>query len=81
VLTGVDNVTVSRSGDVFVAEDGGDMQVVILSPEGEVAPFLQIFVEGSELTGPGFSPDGRRFYFSSQRNPGRTYEINGPFRT
>ena len=38
VLTGVDNVTVSRSGDVFVAEDGGNMELVILSPEGDVAP-------------------------------------------
>src|SRR4030095_8029577 len=37
VLTGVDNVTVSRSGDVFVAEDGGDMELVILSVEGDHA--------------------------------------------
>ncbi len=38
VLTGVDNVTVAASGDVYVAEDGGNMELVILSPEGEVAP-------------------------------------------
>jgi Tol biopolymer transport system component len=31
------------------------------------------------MTGPAFSPDGSRLYFSSQRNPGRTYEISGPF--
>ena len=81
VLTGVDNVTVSRSGDVFVAEDGGDMELVILSPEGDVAPFLRLGVSGSELTGPAFDPSGTRLYLSSQRTPGRTYEIAGPFRT
>jgi secreted PhoX family phosphatase len=36
---------------------------------------------GSELTGPAFSPDGTRLYFSSQRSPGETFEITGPFRT
>ena len=35
--------------------------------------------EGSEITGPAFSPDGTRLYFSSQRDPGRTYEVTGPF--
>jgi len=81
VLTGVDNVTVARSGDVFVAEDGGNMELVILSPEGEVAPFLRCTVTGSELTGPAFDPSGTRLYLSSQRNPGRTFEVKGPFRT
>ena len=81
VLTGVDNVTVARSGDVFVAEDGGDLELVMLTREGEVAPFLRLTgVSGSELTGPAFSPDGMRLYFSSQRSPGRTYEVTGPFR-
>ncbi len=81
VLTGVDNVTVAASGDVFVAEDGGDMEIVLLSPEGEVAPFLRLGVSGSEITGPAFDPTGSRLYFSSQRNPGRTYEVTGPFRS
>jgi len=81
VLTGVDNVTVSRSGDVFVAEDGGNMELVILSVEGDHAPFARLTgVAASELTGPAFSPDGLRLYVSSQRSPGRTYEISGPFR-
>jgi secreted PhoX family phosphatase len=42
---------------------------------------------GSEITGPCFSPDGQRLYFSSQRGPttplglvaGITYEVSGPF--
>jgi secreted PhoX family phosphatase len=64
-----------------VAEDGGNMELVILSPEGAVAPFLRSNVLGSELTGPAFDPSGTRLYVSSQRNPGRTYEVTGPFRT
>lgn len=83
VLTGVDNVVVARSGDVFVAEDGGNMQLVILAPDGSVSPFLEVTGQsGSELTGPAFSPDGTRLYFSSQRGNtfGITYEVRGPFR-
>src|SRR5690606_19321541 len=86
VLTGVDNLEVSREGDVLVAEDGGDMQIVVLAPDGAVMPLLQVTGHyGSEITGPAFSPDGRRLYFSSQRGafgfrtPGMTYEITGPF--
>ena len=81
MLTGVDNVTVARSGDVYVAEDGGNMELVLLSPDGGVAPFLRCTASGSELTGPAFDPSGTRLYLSSQRNPGRTFEVRGPFRT
>ncbi|MGH3370822.1 MAG: alkaline phosphatase PhoX, partial [Nocardioidaceae bacterium] len=80
VLVGVDNVTVAASGDVYIAEDHGNMELVILSPEGDVAPFFRLSVSGSELTGPAFDPSGTRLYVSSQDNPGRTYEISGPFR-
>lgn len=92
LLTGVDNVTVEAgSGDLYVAEDGGDMQVVVITAEGAVAPIAQISAEPlpaeaieSEVTGPVFSPDGTRLYFSSQRGgntqQGITYEVTGPFR-
>lgn len=93
-LTGVDNLTVAEVGDIYVAEDGGDMQIVIITPERIVAPFLQVTGHtGSELAGPAFDPSGNRLYFSSQRGgpfevsesqPGAgfgiTYEITGPFR-
>jgi secreted PhoX family phosphatase len=87
-----DNVTVhAPSGDIFVAEDDDDRQLVLLADaEGTriVAPFMQLFGhEGSEVTGPAFSPDGMRLYFSSQRgtggrsfSPGMTFEVSGPFR-
>ncbi|MEU0397479.1 alkaline phosphatase PhoX [Streptomyces sp. NPDC006208] len=86
-LTGVDNVTGSSSGDLFVAEDGGNMEICIITPDDVVAPFLRISGQsGSEITGPAFSPNGQRLYFSSQRGTsgsssgGITYEVTGPFR-
>ena len=71
ILSGVDNLTVDAgSGDVYVAEDGGNMEIVIITPEGEVAPFLRIVdQDGSEITGPVFNPRRDRLYFSSQRGP------------
>ena len=84
ILTGVDNVTVSKTGDIYVAEDGGDLQVVVLDDQGGLYPIVQL--EGhdrSEITGIAFSPDGKRLYFSSQRGVtgrsenGVTYEITG----
>ncbi|MEU0387891.1 alkaline phosphatase PhoX, partial [Streptomyces chartreusis] len=87
-LTGVDNVTGSASGDLFVAEDGGTMEICVITPADVVAPFLRIDGQsGSEITGPAFSPDGTRLYFSSQRGTsgsssgGITYEVKGPFRS
>jgi secreted PhoX family phosphatase len=82
-LTGVDNVTVARSGDVIVAEDPGDLQLVLITPNRISAPLLQLVGhQGSELAGPAFDPSGTRLYFSSQRGEsfGITYEVTGPFR-
>jgi secreted PhoX family phosphatase len=82
-LTGVDNITASRSGDLVVAEDGGNMELVLLTPSGVASPIVRVVgQEGSELAGPAFDPSGRRLYFSSQRadGVGITYEVSGPFR-
>jgi hypothetical protein len=84
ILTGVDNITVSQQGDIFVAEDGGDLQIVVIDNQGGLYPIAQL--EGhddSEITGVAFSPDGKRLYFSSQRGTtglsknGVSYEIQG----
>jgi len=84
ILTGVDNITVSQQGDIYVAEDGGDLQIVVIDNQGRLYPIAQL--EGhdeSEITGVAFSPDGKRLYFSSQRGTtglsenGVSYEIKG----
>ncbi len=85
-LRGVDNVVVNRAGEVFVAEDGDNMQLHVIREACTVGPLLQIVgQDGSEITGPAFSPGGGRLYFSSQRGAdgkfaGITYEVRGPFR-
>lgn len=85
-LKGVDNLVASESGDVLVAEDDGNMEIVALTPNGEIAPVVQVVGhKDSEITGPAFDPSGTRLYFSSQkgasgsRDDGVTYEITGPF--
>jgi uncharacterized protein len=89
-LNGVDNLTVSRAGEVFVCEDGGNMEICVIEPGGAVAPFLRLVGEaaeglperGNELAGVVFSPSGDRLYFSAQRayGFGAVYEVSGPFR-
>jgi secreted PhoX family phosphatase len=80
VITGADNVGVSDEGVIYVAEDDGDMQIVLLREDGKTLPVVQVTgVEGSEVTGPAFDPSGTRLYFSSQRNPGQTFEVSGPW--
>ena len=83
ILSGVDNVVITATGDVLVAEDAGDMQIVVLTPGNRIIPMVQIVGHAtSEITGPAFDPGYQRLYFSSQRgtagnsNGGITYEIS-----
>jgi secreted PhoX family phosphatase len=88
-LDAVDNLWLDdASGNLFVAEDGGNMELVMLRPDNSTVAVVRIpGQDGSEVTGPCFSPDGQRLYFSSQRGPvgvlnaplGITYEVTGPF--
>ncbi|MCF2533304.1 alkaline phosphatase PhoX [Yinghuangia soli] len=87
-LTGVDNITGATSGDLYVAEDGGNMEICMITPDDKISVFLRISGQSSsEITGPAFSPAGNRLYFSSQRGTsgsstgGITYCVTGPFRT
>ncbi len=88
ILKGVDNIAVSSGGDLLVCEDGDDMQVVAITPDGTVVPIAQVEGHGgSEITGVAIDPSGRRVYFSSQRGEngifftsgGVTYEVTLPF--
>ncbi|NIQ12840.1 MAG: translocation protein TolB, partial [Candidatus Dadabacteria bacterium] len=40
ILTGVDNITTNRKGDLLVAEDGGDMQIVAITRNKTIVPIL-----------------------------------------
>jgi secreted PhoX family phosphatase len=89
-LRGVDNLIVNTAGEIFVAEDGDDMQVCIVDAAGNATPFLQMTGpqhepggQKSEVTGLAFDPSGTRLYCSSQRGDGTgiTYEVSGPFTT
>ncbi|MES2683871.1 MAG: alkaline phosphatase PhoX [Pseudomonadota bacterium] len=93
-LTGVDNLLVHpASHDLLVAEDGGNMEVVLVTHEARVvAPLLRYPIPHSELTGLALSPDGTRLYVASQAKRhsvdeatgktvfGEIFEISGPFR-
>ncbi|WP_066361296.1 alkaline phosphatase PhoX [Herbidospora mongoliensis] len=86
-LTGVDNVTGTTAGDLYVAEDGGNMEICMITPDDKISPFLRLTGQSSsEITGPAFNPAGDRLYFSSQRGTsgsssgGITYCVTGPFR-
>jgi len=93
-LTGVDNLCVHpASHDLFVAEDGGNMEIVLITHDTrEVAPLLRYPVPHSELCGTAFDPSGTRLYFASQAKRhrvdeatgktvfGEIFEVTGPFR-
>ena len=81
LLSGGDNLYAAPTGDVYVAEDGGNLEIVALTAGGDVKPIVRVAGSPlfSEITGPALSPDGSRLYFSSQRSPGVTYEVTGPF--
>jgi secreted PhoX family phosphatase len=86
-LTMPDQMTASRVGELFVAEDNhaADIDVGLIDRRRHVSRFLTLTGKqhaGSEATGLTFDPSGRRLYVSSQRGHGGgvIYEIRGPFR-
>lgn len=89
VLTNVDNIVMTPGGDIIVVEDGGNMEANAIRPNGEVVTLVRVLnQDDSEVTGPAFSPDGKHFYFSSQRGfadgpgmDGITYCVSGEWFT
>jgi hypothetical protein len=91
-LDAVDNVTISPRGDVLVCEDGGNMEIGLITSQRAVSPLVRLTgsaQDGSEVCGVVFDPSGKRMYCTSQRaggvggtpGPGAVYEISGPFGT
>lgn len=92
-LLGVDQLTDSRGGELFVCEDliSTEIDIGVIDRRGRVSKFLSVtgpHHRRSELTGVTFDPSGSRMYFSSQRaypqgllpGPGAIFEVSGPFR-
>ncbi len=86
ILSGVDNITLNNEGELVVGEDGGDLQIIALAKSNKLVPLAQLVGHNSsEVTGPAFSPDGKRLYFSSQRGTsgssrgGVTFEVTAPY--
>lgn len=79
-LTGVDNITVSPAGDIYVCEDGRDHDICLITPDFEISRFLKLHpvthsgppegnpFEDNELVGVVFDPSGTRMYFGVQRS-------------
>ena len=88
-LNAVDNIWVDEASmALFIAEDGGNMELVMLRPDNSSQVVVRVPDQpDSEITGPCFNPAGDRLYFSSQRAPvgagaaqvGTTFEITGPW--
>ena len=82
-----DQMTASRAGELFVAEDNGRpvQGVSTFDPKHGVKRFVTFsgpIHAGSEVSGVAFNPSGDRFYFASQRafGDGAIFEVRGPFR-
>jgi secreted PhoX family phosphatase len=81
-LSGVDNITVSPAGDIYVCEDGRDHDICLITPGFEVARFLKLHpevhsgppepspIKGNETVGVVFDPSGERMFFGAQRSFG-----------
>lgn len=91
VLDGPDNITVSPRGGIVICEDGeGHTQHLRgLTPEGRIFDFAANHLNGSELAGATFSPDGETLFVNVQGpthgtpesapGEGRTVAIWGPW--
>lgn len=75
-----DNLTVAPNGDLYVCEDGGtgNQLIVGITPSGFSFPMVRNVADQSEFAGATFSPDGSILFVNLYR-PGRTFAITGPF--
>ena len=87
ILKGVDNICIDKFGNIYVAEDGSNLEIIVLLKNKNWKPevfFRMNDNKNSEIAGIAFKKDMSRFYFSSQRgldgiSKGITYEMIGNF--
>jgi secreted PhoX family phosphatase len=74
-----DNVTIAPWGDLWFCEDGsGEDRVMGITPDGDTYQFANNSLNGSELAGITFAPDGHTAFVNIQ-SPGLTFAIWGGF--
>ena len=74
-----DNITLSPSGDLFLAEDGsGEQFVRVLTRDGRLFDVARNAKSRGELAGVCFAPDGKTLFFNLQQD-GLTVAVRGPF--
>lgn len=79
ILKNCDNCCLAPWGDLVVAEDSeAPCRLIGITPEGEIYRIAENTLNGSELAGPCFSPDGSTLFVNLQ-NPGITLAITGPW--
>jgi uncharacterized protein len=79
VLDMPDNITVSPSGHVYVAEDGVEGNYIRhITPTGSIVDVARCASGPSEFAGPCFAPDGETLFVNLQADA-LTFAIRGPF--
>ncbi len=73
-----DNITLSPSGDLFLAEDGsGEQFIRVLTRDGELFDVARNAKSRGELA-VCVRPDGKTLFFNLQQD-GLTVAVRGPF--
>lgn len=79
-LNAPDNITVSPRGGMVLCEDGNGAEFLHgLTPGGEIFPFAENLLNGSEWAGATFSPILGEWLFVNLQSPGITFAITGPW--
>ena len=75
-----DNITVSPSGVVYMAEDGrGSQYIRVIKPDGETKVFAKNVISKSEIAGICFDPSEQTMFLNIQED-GLTLAVRGPFK-
>jgi uncharacterized protein len=80
VLNFPDNLVMAPFGDLIICEDALESvnRLIGITPKGELYPLARNALNGSELAGACFSPDGQTLFVNIY-DPGMTLAIWGPW--